>query len=135
MLYEVITAQYGAADTILNTITKNVYVPANTKSDNNIVMADFVSSASTIDSTVTFNNRSLGNVTGLYWDFGDNTTPVNTQNPVHEYAQSGYYNVCLTARSTTHQNTNCKTIAVGDITSKHSALFTYFVDATKNLVV
>jgi len=128
-------AQYGAADTILNTITKNVYVPANTKSDNNIVMADFVSSASTIDSTVTFNNRSLGNVTGLYWDFGDNTTPVNTQNPVHEYAQSGYYNVCLTARSTTHQNTNCKTIAVGDITSKHSALFTYFVDATKNLVV
>lgn len=39
---------------------------------------------------------NLGNVISWDWNFGDGSTSVN-QNPTHSYAQSGLYNVSLTA--------------------------------------
>lgn len=64
-----------------------------------------------------FFDQSLGNITDWEWDFGDGSVS-NIQNPVHEYAQSGEYLVCLkvensdTAISCLHFI--CKTIVLND---------------------
>lgn len=42
-----------------------------------------------------FNDLSAGEVTERFWDFGDGTV-TSEPAPVHRYAYSGYYTVCLT---------------------------------------
>lgn len=42
-----------------------------------------------------FKDSSLGEPTGWYWDFGDNTSSV-LQNPTHTYNTAGIYNMSLT---------------------------------------
>ncbi|NJM16434.1 MAG: PKD domain-containing protein [Bacteroidales bacterium] len=55
-------------------------------------LADF---AKIVDSNkVIFSDKSIGNITNWYWDFGDGTTSV-LKNPVHKYAKDGYYKVKL----------------------------------------
>jgi len=44
--------------------------------------------------SVSFWDLSLGNINSWYWSFGDGTTST-LQNPNHQYAQNGVYNVCL----------------------------------------
>src|SRR5208337_3474703 len=44
--------------------------------------------------SVQFFDMSRGDPTAWLWDFGDNTTATD-QNPVHDYAQKGIYNVTL----------------------------------------
>ncbi|MBE9469518.1 MAG: PKD domain-containing protein [Bacteroidetes bacterium] len=44
---------------------------------------------------VAFFNTSLGNITEYYWDFGDNKYST-LKDPIHNYDEDGYYNVCLT---------------------------------------
>ncbi|HXH20090.1 MAG TPA: PKD domain-containing protein, partial [Chitinophagales bacterium] len=44
--------------------------------------------------TVQFTNLSTGPATNWQWDFGDGTTSTD-KNPLHNYAQSGRYYVCL----------------------------------------
>jgi len=51
--------------------------------------------STTVDSTVTFTDASSATVTSWFWDFGDGATST-IQNPVHIYASSGYFLVCLT---------------------------------------
>jgi len=51
----------------------------------------------TNNTQVAFTNTSISS-TAWRWDFGDNNTSTE-QNPVHTYAQSGNYNVTLTAYS------------------------------------
>ena len=49
----------------------------------------------------TFSDQSTittGTITGWLWDFGDGNTSTS-QNPVHQYATTGVYNVCLTSYS------------------------------------
>lgn len=59
--------------------------------------------------TVTFNNQSSS---GNYlWDFGDGNTSVET-NPIHTYADSGTYNVCLSVTDNCGTVTNCQNISV-----------------------
>jgi PKD repeat protein len=43
-------------------------------------------------------STSTGNIIAWYWDFGDNTFST-LQNPIHQFASSGVYNVCLTITS------------------------------------
>jgi PGF-pre-PGF domain-containing protein len=43
---------------------------------------------------VQFNDTSAGNITSWYWDFGDGSTS-DSQNPSHEYTESGSYSVTL----------------------------------------
>lgn len=80
---------------------------------------------------VTFNDNSL-NAQSYYWDFGDGDTS-NLQNPMHTYAASGLYNVCLSVTdSCGGVNTKCRPISVcpalipvnlgSDITACGSAL-------------
>ncbi|NUQ26868.1 MAG: T9SS type A sorting domain-containing protein [Saprospiraceae bacterium] len=54
--------------------------------------------------------------TGWYWNFGDGTTSTQ-RHPVHSYAQSGAYTVCLTASNMTGSDTVCDTIQLGEITN------------------
>ncbi|NUQ26794.1 MAG: T9SS type A sorting domain-containing protein [Saprospiraceae bacterium] len=59
--------------------------------------------------------------TGWYWDFGDGATSTQ-RHPVHSYAQSGAYIVCLTASNLTGSDTVCDTIQLGEITSLEELL-------------
>jgi PKD repeat protein len=47
--------------------------------------------------TVTFQDRSTGNITHWYWEFGDNSNS-RRRHPVHEYLNAGQYSVSLTVK-------------------------------------
>jgi PKD repeat protein len=47
--------------------------------------------------TVTFQDRSIGNITHWYWEFGDNSSS-RRRHPVHEYLNVGQYSVSLTVK-------------------------------------
>ncbi|HRY31714.1 MAG TPA: PKD domain-containing protein [Bacteroidales bacterium] len=69
------------------------------------------------DSTMTnltfqFQDASQGNPFSWLWDFGDGTTST-LQNPLHTYAQAGYYYVCLTITGTNCTSTSCDTVVAG----------------------
>jgi PKD repeat protein len=72
------------------------------------VTADF--EAIQEDCEVRFNDLSAGNectsITGWDWDFGDGNGS-GAQNPVHTYAGSGNYTVCLTVYATADDGTEC----------------------------
>ncbi len=78
---------------------------------------------------ITFSDKSLGNVTNWYWDFGDNSPASLVENPVYTYKTNDYYRVCLTANNSINQATKCKFIAVGDVSNSITAFFTYFADS------
>ena len=67
--------------------------------------ADFTSTQVSASDSTFFTNLSLGAnaSTSYFWDFGDGTTSTD-ENPVHLYATSGWYYVCLTIMDST---TNC----------------------------
>ncbi len=46
--------------------------------------------------TVTFSDKTPGNIKSWNWDFGDGATPSVKQNPTHTYTSVGYYDVKLT---------------------------------------
>jgi len=84
----------------------------------NDCLADFyfvIDSSNT--STVYFYDQSTpaGNIEFWTWSFGDGTSS-SEQNPVHSYAQSGSYNVCLTIQTTTQgSNDSCTSTACMDV--------------------
>ena len=55
--------------------------------------------------TVTFTNTSTGDNLTYGWDFGDGSPVSAEQNPVHQYAAVGTYNVTLTATNSAGTNT------------------------------
>lgn len=58
-----------------------------------------------------FFDQSSNNPTSWSWTFGDGGTSTQ-QNPVHQYAQPGYYAVCLTITDASSQTcTHCDTIS------------------------
>jgi PKD repeat protein len=67
--------------------------------------ADFTSTQVSASDSTFFTSLSSGTnaSTSYFWTFGDNSTSTD-QNPIHLYAQSGWYNVCLTIMDST---TNC----------------------------
>ncbi|HQQ13010.1 MAG TPA: PKD domain-containing protein [Bacteroidales bacterium] len=74
-----------------------------------------------------FMDMSLGQIESRYWDFGDGQSSDET-NPLHVYAASGIYNVCLTvtgsdASGTTCTSTWCENVYVGNV----SNCFNYFI--------
>ncbi|MHB0756577.1 PKD domain-containing protein [Polaribacter sp. M15] len=50
-----------------------------------------------VDDPIQFTNLSSGNFTKLTWNFGDDSLPVNDENPIHTYNTVGKYVVTLTA--------------------------------------
>lgn len=67
--------------------------------------ADFTSTQVSASDSTFFTNLSSGanTSTSYFWDFGDNSFSTD-ENPVHLYAQSGWYYVCLTI---VDSSTNC----------------------------
>lgn len=57
--------------------------------------------------TVNFTDLSSGTPNSWVWDFGDGNTSI-LQNPAHIYANSGIYNVSLTASNNLHLDTETK---------------------------
>ena len=86
-----------------------------------------------IDTSVTFANLSFGTFTNFLWNFGDGTQST-LENPVHQYENGGFYNVCLTIFDTISgcQDIFCKNILVEDpIIVSCNANFEFFpVDTT-----
>ncbi len=70
------------------------------------------------DSSATYANK-------FTWDFGDGNTST-AENPMHQYAAAGTYNVCLIATDTTTgcTDTMCKNVTISNC-STVSAGFTY----------
>ena len=87
--------------------------------------AAFTSSGS---NPVFFTDASTGSgtITAWYWNFGDGTTST-IQNPVHGYAATGLYNVCLTIIVQDHDGSTCcdqfcKEVQVSDSTDSCLAI-------------
>lgn len=70
--------------------------------------ADFFYNISNL--TVTFFDQSPGSI-GWQWDFGDGSTATQ-KNPVHTYADTGIYTVCLISRDSCSADTLCKNLSV-----------------------
>jgi hypothetical protein len=83
--------------------------------DNPVPVAAFEYTADSAALAIEFFDGSFF-ATGWYWDFGDGATSTQ-RHPVHSYAQSGAYIVCLTASNMTGSHTVCDTIQLGEITS------------------
>jgi hypothetical protein len=61
--------------------------------------------------TLSFEDESLKSPTAWQWDFGDGGSSTE-QNPVHEYAQEGEYEVCLSVSNLYGADTLCQTVEV-----------------------
>ena len=75
-----------------------------------------------------FIDYSVGNISGWYWNFGDNTASY-VQNPQHTYSEPGVYNVCLQIYSNDSSGCSsswCDTIVIGNVPNCNS-FFTYSV--------
>ena len=90
-------------ETFDTTVLANTY---NLLSCPNILpSANFTSTTtSTCSGVVDFFDASSNNPTQWLWDFGDGNTDT-IQNPIHNYANSGLYNVTLTVTNSTGSNT------------------------------
>ncbi len=90
--------------------------------------ADFIYTIE--DKKVLFFDRSIGNIVIYTWNLGDNSAINSKQNPVYEYTDYDYYNVCLTVIDQSGiSNITCKKIAViTDETAECNADFIYTVD-------
>lgn len=86
----------GCSDSLTRSFT---YVPTDTDC-NEAAAGELEASFTFIVSglTVTFKNTSSGSPTEFFWDFGDNTTGIETtaEDPIHTYAAGGTYTVTLT---------------------------------------
>ena len=76
-------------------------------------IADFVASATsgTAPLTVSFTDKSTGDITSWLWDFGDGSTTTQ-QNPTHTYDDPGTYTVSLTVTGAGGSDTKTTTITV-----------------------
>jgi PKD repeat protein len=126
---------YNVAYTVVDTNTtcfdtkyKVVYVEGTITPTYGEVSAAFSHYPASDSLTVFFTDNSKGNVSNWYWDFGDNTPASKYANPNHKYTVSDYYRVCQTVSNPESQNTQCKFIAVGDVSTKNTAFFTYYAD-------
>lgn len=65
--------------------------------------------------TVTFTDQTTGLPSSWLWDFGDGNISTQ-QNPVHTYASTGTYTVCLTSTNACGSDSTCRSIQVTCIT-------------------
>lgn len=103
--------------------------------DNNC-QANFIFYNDIATNKVYFTNTSTGTANNYYWDFGDGDTS-SLANPIHQYANPGYYDVCLNIwnTSTNCWNMQCKPIIAGEDSTICLADFSYmsnFITKTVN---
>jgi PKD repeat protein len=85
------------------------------------VIADFYADAVEVlvNTPINFFDTSTGDPIDWSWFFGDNSSILHIQNPVHSYASSGYYTVTLTAYNESTQGTKFKEFYI-TVTLEHS---------------
>ena len=66
-----------------------------------------------LQNRVQFNNLSSPNAVSYKWDFGDGSTSTQ-KNPIHIYAEPGYYDVTLTVRGQTGKDVAKMTVLIND---------------------
>jgi len=74
-------------------------------------VSDFLVAIQGESGAVQFTDQSTNDPTDWLWDFGDDNTST-MQNPTHAYAESGTYNVCLTAGNEFGSNEVCKEVSL-----------------------
>lgn len=84
--------------------------------------------ANNTQTAVVFNNNSFSNNNGTFvsyqWSFGDGTGSTSA-NPDHQYAQPGWYTVCLTATTANGcTSTYCDSVAIPPANQPCQAAFT-----------
>lgn len=103
----------NCSDTICHTVTV-------TGSGSNC-LSNFTSTVSGL--MAVFSNQSTPNHSGMYyyWDFGDGHSSFQ-ENPVHNYASSGTYNVCLQVYDSLNNclNTACQPLTISSGSSCHA---------------
>ena len=87
--------------------------------------SNFIYTTAPAQLSVAFTMQATGSYTNWYWTFGDGDSS-NAANPVHTYATSGTYQVCLTIWDSagTCQDTYCQTVSV-NVNSQCDAVFSY----------
>jgi PKD repeat protein len=95
--------------------------------------ADFIYRADATNPDVIFSNKSIGDIVGSVWSFGDNSENSTDTNPTHIYPKGGYYYVCLSVtNSSDTRNMTCKWVLVeGNTAEDCRANFMYSVDDAK----
>ncbi len=128
---------YDVSFTVVDTATecfdtkyKVIFVEGDTQQDYGEVSAAFSYFPANDSLTVFFTDNSLGTVVDWYWDFGDNSVASLDTSPIYQYAANDYYRVCQTVQNPENQNTKCKFIAIGDVSTKNTAFFAYYADST-----
>ncbi len=74
------------------------------------VATSYTSSA--VGGTVSFTDQTTSSPTTWVWDFGDSSPTSTQQNPVHTYAASGTYTVCLISSNGCSADTTCAVVTV-----------------------
>jgi PKD repeat protein len=97
------------------------------------INADFAYFIDISTDAITFNDKSTGNITKWFWNFGDGTTS-SKQNPKHVYTQPGYYLVTLSVSDATNACADhvAAFVQVGTVDCR--AFFEYTIDAVNNKV-
>ncbi len=93
--------------------------------------ADFVYILDPSNPEVKFSNKSIGDITGSIWNFGDGTDNSTDTDAVHTYTKGGYYNVCLTVTNSSGiKNMGCKWVLVeGSAANDCRANFMFNIDS------
>ncbi|MFP5245563.1 MAG: PKD domain-containing protein, partial [Thermoanaerobaculia bacterium] len=82
---------------------------------------EFSPAAPSVNTNVTFSDRSSGAPTKWQWSFGDGQNST-AQNPVHAYAAPGTYTVTLTASNASSSATATKQVTVTSVTMPFRSL-------------
>ena len=106
--YVCLRIQYG---TCVNTKCDSITVTANPPTCSQLSQFSFVRSA-TNNNLISFSPNIIDNTVQYTWTFGDGTGSQNVS-PTHQFANTGYYTVCLTAfRNNSCATTTCQTVYV-----------------------
>lgn len=97
--------------------------------------ADFAYQNDLTSNVVNFFDRSQGENLSYHWNFGDGNELDDQANPTHEYAEPGFYDVCLTVTTGSGiSNTTCLRVGVASNDMFVNAQFSYVVDSATRTV-
>ncbi|MBL56516.1 MAG: hypothetical protein CMP61_04950 [Flavobacteriales bacterium] len=129
-VYEVCLTVFDSISGCFNTYCDQISVIGNVDQIDEYVKADFSYFLDPVDGKVHFKDESTGNPSKWYWDFGDGDSAGVSKDPIYDYVEDGYYEVCLTVRNNTGgQETKCEVISVGDVSNACHAKFDYYANA------
>ena len=129
-VYDVCLTVFDSISGCFNTYCDQISVIENVDQIDEYVKADFSYFLDPVDGKIHFKDESTGNPSKWYWDFGDGDSAGVSKDPIYDYVEDGYYEVCLTVRNNTGgQETKCEVISVGDVSNACYAKFDYYANA------